>query len=337
MEKGQHHHGRPECQMSARLLYQQKLKGKVNIWYRLLFSHQLIKIYFSFPTMFSQFTSHYIFSLLYPNANRKPDDDLTKLVALDIEDIIAKTGDISKDILFNVHLLKEWGADSLGVLLEDMMQELLTGVTTQNYLALIIHSCYLFLPKTFSVDLTYDLHFIWTHSHPSPSLKWHSLFIPGSNLLELTTYLEQNAGYLKWEWLGCIKIAMAGTATSSFLEILQAPFGQAGLINSSDEEDVPIKEEEGTFEETKAEKTKEIGNLATVELVFPFKSIPLVVAAIPKDLLPLHGCEAQSQYHYQAPQCGLDFAQKDTACNQVQHDHLNVALACFYCSFEDNP
>ena len=31
-------------------------------------------------------------------------------------------------------LLKEWAADSLGVLQEDMMQELLTGITTQNYL-----------------------------------------------------------------------------------------------------------------------------------------------------------------------------------------------------------
>ena len=33
---------------------------------------------------------------------------------------------------------------------------------------------------------------------------------------------------------------------------------------------------------------KEVGNLAMAELVFPFKSSPLVVAGIPKMYLPLH-------------------------------------------------
>ena len=81
-------------------------------------------------------------------------------------------------------------------------------------------------------------------------------------------------------------------------EHLQAHFGHASLVDSSKEEKgIPIKEEEGAAEETKTEKTKEIGNLASAELVFPFRSIPLVVTGIPKDLLPLHCPEVQSHYH----------------------------------------
>ena len=62
---------------------------------------------------------------------RKPADNLTKLVVLDMDNLFSKTKGISKGIPFNVQqsLLKEWGPDSLGVLLEDIMQELLTEVT----------------------------------------------------------------------------------------------------------------------------------------------------------------------------------------------------------------
>ena len=80
-----------------------------------------------------------------------------------------------------------------------------------------------------------------------------------------------------------------------------------------------------------------MSNLATAELVFPFKSIPLVIAGIPENLLSLHGPEVQSCYHHQVLQCGLDFDQKVTACSHVHYDHLNVALACLYCSYKDNP
>ena len=82
---------------------------------------------------------------------------------------------------------------------------------------------------------------------------------------------------------------------------------------------------------------KEMGNLASAELVFSFKPYPIVITGIPEDLIPLHGPEVQSHYHCQAPHCGLDFVQKSTACNHVWHDHLNVALNCLYCSFEDIP
>ena len=117
--------------------------------------------------------------------------------------------------------------------------------------------------------------------HP-PYLNIIPFSFQGLHLLELATNLEQKATYLKWEGLGHIKIVLASTDTSSFLEILQAHFGQAALSIQVEKEDVHIEEEEGTSEETKAEKTKKIGNLATVQLVFPFKSIPLIVAASPQ-------------------------------------------------------
>ena len=80
-----------------------------------------------------------------------------------------------------------------------------------------------------------------------------------------------------------------------------------------------------------------MSTLASTELVFPFKSIPLVIAGIPNNFLPLCGSETESCYHCQVPKCNVDFAQRATACNHVWHDHLNMALACLYCSFEDNP
>ena len=76
---------------------------------------------------------------------------------------------------------------------------------------------------------------------------------------------------------------MAGTDTSSLLEILQVHFGHV-TSSESDEEGSVLAEEEKTskaVEETIA-KSKEVGSLVTAELVFPFKSSPLVVAGIPK-------------------------------------------------------
>ena len=73
------------------------------------------------------------------------------------------------------------------------------------------------------------------------------------------------------------------------------------------------KREEGAVEETKTGKTKEIGNLASAELVFSFNPIPLVIAGIPEDLLPLCGPEVQSHYNSQAPKHGLHFSQKAVA------------------------
>ena len=132
-------------------------------------------------------------------------------------------------------------------------------------------------------------------------------------------------------------MALVSTNTSSLLDMFQAHFGQVEL-SESDEEDVHIGEEKTseTSEETTA-KPREVSNLAAAELVFLFKSIPLVIVGIPNNLLPLHGPEVQSHYHCQAPQCGLDFTQKAAVCNHVHHNHLHAALACLYCSFENNP
>ena len=43
--------------------------------------------------------------------------------------------EISKGIVYNIHqsLLKEWGPESLGVLPEDMIQQLLTGVIFYSF------------------------------------------------------------------------------------------------------------------------------------------------------------------------------------------------------------
>ena len=67
---------------------------------------------------------------LYTDADKQPADNLMKVVALDINNLLTRMPDISKGVFFNVQQapLKEWGADSLGVLQEDTMQELLTGV-----------------------------------------------------------------------------------------------------------------------------------------------------------------------------------------------------------------
>ena len=51
-------------------------------------------------------------------------------------------------------------------------------------------------------------------------------------------------------------------------------------------------------------------SLATVELVFPMKSIPLVVAGIPEVFLPLHNPETLSHYRCQYPNCTQAFSQK---------------------------
>ena len=74
-----------------------------------------------------------------------------------------------------------------------------------------------------------------------------------------------------------------------------------------------------------------------MELVFPTRVIPLVIAGIPESLLPIHGPEMQSHYRCQFMDCTEIFLQKAAACTHVCHDYLNVALACLYCSGRENP
>ena len=67
------------------------------------------------------------------------------------------------------------------------------------------------------------------------------------------------------------------------------------------------------------------------------KSIPLVITGIPEAFLPLRGQETLSHYRCQFPDCTHIFSQKASVCNHICHDHLNVALACIYCSGKENP
>ena len=78
------------------------------------------------------------------------------------------------------------------------------------------------------------------------------------------------------------------------------------------------------------------GSLATAELVFPLKSIPMVIAGLPEPFLPVRGPETLSLL-LSFPSHTLEFSQKAAPCNHIQCDHLNVALASLYFSFEHNP
>ena len=120
-------------------------------------------------------------------------------------------------------------------------------------------------------------------------------------MLELASHLEQKAAQLKHEGLGQIKMALASTDTSSLLGILQAHFGHVAS-SECEEEDVLVEAEKnsGTREEVIV-RPKEVGSLATAELVFPFKSSTPVIAGIPKNYLPLHGPKTQSCCHCQFP------------------------------------
>ena len=63
---------------------------------------------------------------------------------------------------------------------------------------------------------------------------------------------------------------------------------------------------------------KEIGHLATAELVFPFQTTPLVIVGFPKNYLPLHGPEDPILLPLPSPlTCYVDFAQKAATCNHV--------------------
>ena len=76
-----------------------------------------------------------MFLMLFSDSDKETADNLTKLAVTNVDDLLSRTGDISKGVIYNVHqsLLKDWGSDPLGVLPEDIMKELFTGVTFQNY------------------------------------------------------------------------------------------------------------------------------------------------------------------------------------------------------------
>ena len=167
-------------------------------------------------------------------------------------------------------------------------------------------------------------------------------------MLELACHLEKKATQLCREGLGKIKVALAGTDTSSLLGIQEGSFGHVDLDTIMSSASTEITEAP-TTKLTTTEKSSEEplekapvtpseeSSPASAKLVFPLKSVPLMIAGLPKSLMPLHGPKTLSQYRCQYPSCSHEFTQKVVACNHVHHDHLNVTLACLYCSFNKTP
>ena len=126
-----------------------------------------------------------------------------------------------------------------------------------------------------------------------------------------------------------------GCNTSSLIDTLEGAFG------SIDQETISLvsipKVEETLMEDVPSTPFPTDSGPVEVELVFPTRAIPLVIAGIPESLLPIHGPEVQSCYRCQFTDCTQIFLQKAAAYTHVCHDHLNVALACLYCSGRDNP
>ena len=87
---------------------------------------------------------------LFTDADKQPADSLINIAALVTYNLLVKMPDISKGVFFNIQqtLFKEWGPESLGVLPEDTMQELLTGVTF-NFQIFIFTTCFDLLPCLF--------------------------------------------------------------------------------------------------------------------------------------------------------------------------------------------
>ena len=165
----------------------------------------------------------------------------------------------------------------------------------------------------------------------------------GLSLLELGSHLKRKTAQLHQEGLGCIKLALAGTDTSSPLEILKGAFGHMDLDTSTSSISTDIPAQESIITKKPSEKPpekvpvvpSEESSLASAKLVFPLKSIPLVTACLPKSVLPFCSPETLSHYRCQHPSCDQEFSQKVMACNHVHCDHLNLALACLYCSFSN--
>ena len=127
------------------------------------------------------------------------------------------------------------------------------------------------------------------------------LYLQGLNLLELAVHLEEKAAQLRREGLGRIKIALAGTDTSSLIEILEEYFGHMNLDTSISTTSTEKSKKKTTTEEKTSDVPEKIpatpsdvGGLATAGLVFPLKSIPTVLTGLPEAYLLFHGPETRS-------------------------------------------
>ena len=107
------------------------------------------------------------------------------------------------------------------------------------------------------------------------------------NLLEFASHLEEKAAQLHHEGLGCIKMALAGTNTSTLLETLEEVFGQVDLDTTTSSTSTETIVTEKQPKEPLIETSKDVvtplveeNKLATARLMFPMKSIPLVIAGL---------------------------------------------------------
>ena len=80
-----------------------------------------------FPSLYH---SMHTTSVFFLDVDKLPVDSLAKVAAYDVDKLFSKTSTISEGAVLNIHhsLLKEWDPESLGVLPEDVMQQLLTEV-----------------------------------------------------------------------------------------------------------------------------------------------------------------------------------------------------------------
>ena len=92
-----------------------------------------------------------------------------------------------------------------------------------------------------------------------------------------------------------------GCNTSSLIDTLEGAFG------SIDQETISLvsipKVKETVMEDVPSTPSPTDSGPLEVELDFPTRAIPLVIAGIPESLLPICGPEAQSHYRCQVTGC----------------------------------
>ena len=120
-----------------------------------------------------------------------------------------------------------------------------------------------------------------------------SYFFQGLNLLELASHLERTAAQLHHEGLGRIKMALAGTNTSSLLEILEGSFGHVDLDTTTSTVSIETPIKKSTTAEKLLEKTSkaagktsvpptEEGSLASLKIHSPcyHQSLRIILATL---------------------------------------------------------
>ena len=107
------------------------------------------------------------------------------------------------------------------------------------------------------------------------------LYFQGLNLLELAAHLGEKAAQLRCKGLGKIKMALAGTDSSSLLEILEEHFSHVDLDTSKSTISTQKSEKEVTTEEKLSDVPEkptttlpDIGGLAAAELCLSLEVHP---------------------------------------------------------------